>query len=132
MDQIEEKIAQTRDAIEEKHEQVQRAVQAGREAAQQAREDLERRLSETKAAYNAGAQVARDARTVRAERAAERAASPKGRNASISRSWSGTAGHSLRCHSGAMWMIELAMKTTTADSRIGIQSAAIVVMGPPA
>src|SRR5688572_17914993 len=53
---------------------------------------------------------------------------PKGRSASIRRSWSGTAGHSLRCHSGAMWMMELAMKTATADNRIGNQSAAIVVM----
>jgi gas vesicle protein len=73
---VEEKIEETREAIEQKRSQVQRAVQAGREAAQQAREDLERRLAETKAAYNAGAQVARD---VRAERA-ERSASPKGRN----------------------------------------------------
>lgn len=59
---VEEKIEQARGAIETKREQVQRAVQAGREAAQLAREDLERRLAETKAAYQAGAQVARDAR----------------------------------------------------------------------
>lgn len=74
---VEEKIAETRDAIEMKRDQVQRAVQAGREAALQAREELETRLAETKAAYNAGAQVARDARAERAERAA----SPKGRDA---------------------------------------------------
>ena len=74
------KIDAARDAIETKREQVQRAVDAGREAAHQARADLERRLAETKAAYNAGAQVARDAR---AERAAVRAAqdvSPKSRS----------------------------------------------------
>lgn len=74
---VEEKLDEARDAIETKRDQMQRAVLAGREAAQQARADLERRLAETKAAYNAGAQVARDGR---AERAAEQAASAKGRN----------------------------------------------------
>jgi len=58
---VEEKIEEARGAIEMKREQVQRAMAAGREAAQLAREELERRLAETKAAYNAGAQVARDA-----------------------------------------------------------------------
>jgi gas vesicle protein len=62
---VEEKIAEARGAIEMKREQVQRAVDAGRAAAQQAREDLERRLEETKAAYQAGAQVARDSRKAR-------------------------------------------------------------------
>ena len=46
------------------------AVRAGREAADQARADLEARLAQTKAAYNAGAQVARD---VRADRIAAKA-----------------------------------------------------------
>jgi len=59
---VEEKIEEARGAIEMKREQVQRAVLAGREAAQLAREDLERRLAETKAAYQAGAQVAREGR----------------------------------------------------------------------
>jgi hypothetical protein len=45
-----------------KKEQVSRAMEAGREAAHQARTDLERRLAETKAAYNAGADVARAGR----------------------------------------------------------------------
>jgi gas vesicle protein len=67
---VEEKLDKARASIEVKREQVQRAVDAGREAAQQAREDLERRLAETKAAYNAGAQVARDARAERAARKA--------------------------------------------------------------
>ncbi len=57
---VEEKIEEARGAIEMKRDQVHRAVQAGREAAQQAREDLERRLAETKAAYQAGGQVARE------------------------------------------------------------------------
>lgn len=59
---VEEKIEQTRDAIVTKKDLVHRAAREGRAAAQQAREDLERRLAETKAAYNAGAQVAKDAR----------------------------------------------------------------------
>ena len=67
---VEDKIEAVRGAVAEKRDHVDRAVRAGREAADQARADLERRLSETKAAYNAGAQVARD---VRAERIAARA-----------------------------------------------------------
>lgn len=56
---VEEQIESARSAIEHKKSQVARAMVAGREAAQQARGDLERRLAETKAAYNAGADVAR-------------------------------------------------------------------------
>ena len=56
---VEEQIESARSAIETKKAQVARAMEAGREAAQQARGDLERRLAETKAAYNAGAEVAR-------------------------------------------------------------------------
>ena len=61
---IEEQIETAREAIVTKKEQVSRAMEAGREAAQQARTDLERRLAETKAAYNAGADVARTGRSV--------------------------------------------------------------------
>jgi gas vesicle protein len=61
---IEEQIESARDAIVTKKEQVSRAMEAGREAAHQARTDLERRLAETKAAYNAGADVARSGRSV--------------------------------------------------------------------
>lgn len=60
---IEEQIETARSAIVAKKEQVSRAMEAGREAAHQARTDLERRLAETKAAYNAGADVARAGRT---------------------------------------------------------------------
>jgi gas vesicle protein len=56
---VEEQIDSARSAIEMKKAQVARAMEAGREAAHQARGDLERRLAETKAAYNAGAEVAR-------------------------------------------------------------------------
>ena len=59
---VEEQIDAARDAIVAKKRQVSRAMDAGREAAQQARGDLERRLAETKAAYNAGADVARSDR----------------------------------------------------------------------
>jgi gas vesicle protein len=60
---VEEQIESARSAIEIKKAQVTRAMEAGREAAQQARGDLERRLAETKAAYNAGADVARSGRS---------------------------------------------------------------------
>ena len=59
---VEEQIDAARAAIETKTRQVSRAMEAGRDAAQQAREDLERRLVETKAAYTAGGDVARSAR----------------------------------------------------------------------
>jgi hypothetical protein len=59
--------------VDLKREQVQRAVEAGRGAAQQAREDLERRIAETRAAYAAGTEAAREslAEGRRAERAPE-------------------------------------------------------------
>jgi gas vesicle protein len=55
------RVDRARDAVEVRRQQVQRAVEAGRAAAHHAREDLERRIAETKAAYQAGAQVARGA-----------------------------------------------------------------------
>jgi gas vesicle protein len=51
---VEERIDSARQAVELKKKQVTRAVEAGRAAAQQARDDLERRIAETKAAYDAG------------------------------------------------------------------------------
>jgi gas vesicle protein len=60
---VEEQIESARSSIEAKKRQVSRAMAAGREAAQQARGDLEHRIAETKAAYNAGADVARNGRT---------------------------------------------------------------------
>lgn len=60
---VEEQLDSARSALHMKRQQVSRAMEAGREAAQQARGDLERRLAETKAAYNAGADVARESRT---------------------------------------------------------------------
>lgn len=49
---VEERIDSARDAIDLKRRQVQRAMEAGRAAARQAREDLEDRIAETKAAYS--------------------------------------------------------------------------------
>jgi gas vesicle protein len=48
-----------RQAIDLKKHQASEAIRAGREAAAQAREELEARLAETKAAYQAGADVTR-------------------------------------------------------------------------
>ena len=59
---VEEKIDEARQAVELKKQQVRSAMEAGRAAAQQARDELERRIAETKVAYQAGADVARAAR----------------------------------------------------------------------
>jgi gas vesicle protein len=58
-DRVEQGIDNARQAIDLKKKQVTRAMEAGRAAAQQAREELERRIAETKAAYSAGVDVAR-------------------------------------------------------------------------
>src|SRR5262249_1721209 len=56
---VEDKIDDARRAFDLKREQVHRAMDAGRTAAREAREELEQRITETKAAYGAGAAVAR-------------------------------------------------------------------------
>ena len=48
---VEDHIDSARDAIDLKRRQVRRAMDAGRAAAQQARDELEDRIAETKAAY---------------------------------------------------------------------------------
>ncbi len=53
-DRVEEQIESARTAIELRKQQVARAVAAGREAAHQARGDLERRLAESKAQHAPG------------------------------------------------------------------------------
>ena len=58
-DRVEHGIDTARQAIDLKKRQVSRAMEAGRAAAQDARDELERRIAETKAAYNAGVDVAR-------------------------------------------------------------------------
>lgn len=59
---VEEQIDSVRTAVVRKKRQMGRAMEAGREAAEQARGDLELRLAQTKAAYSAGAGVAKSAR----------------------------------------------------------------------
>ena len=72
--QVEERIDAARQAIALKRSQVTRAMDAGREAARDARVDLEAKLASTKAAYHAGEDVAREAHEDRAVRSAARAA----------------------------------------------------------
>src|SRR5215472_12517193 len=43
----------------------------------------------------------------------------------------GIGGKSPRCQNGPMWMTVLAIKTITAESRIGSHSAAMVIIGLP-
>jgi gas vesicle protein len=50
-DYVEDEIDTARRAVERKKRQVVRAVEAGREAARETREELERRVAETKAAF---------------------------------------------------------------------------------
>jgi len=59
-DSVSEHIDSARETLVAKRGKVERAMHAGREAAAQARGDLERRLAQTKAAYQAGARVARE------------------------------------------------------------------------
>ena len=56
---VEDQIDSARQVIDLKRQQVQRAMEAGRAAAQEARDELEQRIAETKVAYRAGAAVAR-------------------------------------------------------------------------
>lgn len=68
--QVEQRIDSARQAIEVKKEQVHRAMEAGRAAAQQAREELERRIAETKAEYRAGGESAQPTAAMAARRGA--------------------------------------------------------------
>jgi gas vesicle protein len=49
--EVEDRVGAVRDAVDVKKEQVSRAVEAGRAAAQAARDELERRIADTKAQY---------------------------------------------------------------------------------
>lgn len=49
--QVEERVDAARSAVEMRKDQVVSAIDVGRAAARQAREDLERRIAETKASY---------------------------------------------------------------------------------
>jgi gas vesicle protein len=58
---VETQIDSALQVVDMKRQQVQRAMEAGKAAAQEAREELEQRIAETKASYRAGASVARNA-----------------------------------------------------------------------
>ena len=58
--EVEAKLDSARTQIDFRRQQVQSAVQAGRVAARDAREELERRIADTKAAYQAGVSVGRE------------------------------------------------------------------------
>ena len=66
---VEEQIDVARQKIDMRKQQVTRAVSAGREAAQEARAELARRIAETKAAYRTDAAEARATRAARGETA---------------------------------------------------------------
>ncbi len=59
---VADEIETARQTIDTKKRQIGRAVEAGREAARESRDSLERRVAETKAAYDAGAETVRSAR----------------------------------------------------------------------
>ena len=90
-DRVEERIEAARNALEVKKQQVARAMEAGRHAAQSAREDLERRIEETKAAYRDAGQGA--ARTVPAVPAVGTVGMSRPRTASARKAAAHRTGH---------------------------------------
>ncbi len=64
---VEDRLEAARHTLEVTKQQATQAIRAGREAAQQARDELERRIAETKAAYEAGTEVARGERAPAAD-----------------------------------------------------------------
>lgn len=58
--QLEERLEDVRDGVQTRFGDVKDAVSAGRNAATEARSDLEHRLERSKAAYRAGVQAARE------------------------------------------------------------------------
>ncbi|MEX2465446.1 MAG: YtxH domain-containing protein [Gemmatimonadota bacterium] len=58
---LEGRFDQAREGVQTRFDEVREAVDAGRNAAHEAREDLEHKLDRSKAAYRAGVQAAREA-----------------------------------------------------------------------
>ncbi len=58
-----DKVEAVRETLVAKKGHVERAMTEGKAAARLAREDIEKRLAQTKAAYQAGARVARESKT---------------------------------------------------------------------
>lgn len=61
--QLEDRLDDMRDGVQTRFDEVKQAVNTGRDAAQDARSDLERKLERSKVAYRAGVQAAREAIT---------------------------------------------------------------------
>jgi gas vesicle protein len=59
--QLESRLDQAREGVQVRVGQVKEAVESGRQAAREARTDIERKLEQSKAAYRAGVDAARDA-----------------------------------------------------------------------
>ena len=57
---VEDQIDSALHVVDTKKQQMQRAMEAGRAAAREARDELEQRIAESKAAYRAGAAVVRE------------------------------------------------------------------------
>ncbi len=70
--QLEERLGDVREGVQTRFEDVKEAVSTGRDAATEARTDLERRLQRSKAAYRAGVKAARE--TIAAEAGEEEVA----------------------------------------------------------
>lgn len=51
---LDERVGQAREEIDQRKRQAEEALRAGKDAARKAREDLEKRVADTKAAYKAG------------------------------------------------------------------------------
>lgn len=58
---LEDRMDQAREGVNDRIEHVKEAVEAGRQAATEARGELEKRLEKSKAAYRAGIDAAREA-----------------------------------------------------------------------
>ncbi len=65
--QLEERLDAARDGVQARYDDVRDALDAGRSAASDAREDLHDRLQRSKAAYRAGVAAAREAGSAEAE-----------------------------------------------------------------
>lgn len=59
--QLEARMDQAREGVQARVGQVREAVESGRQAAREARSDIEHKLDQSKAAYRAGIDAARDA-----------------------------------------------------------------------
>ncbi|MDX1494979.1 MAG: hypothetical protein R3253_13005, partial [Longimicrobiales bacterium] len=57
---LEERLDEAREGVQGRYDEIRDAVNAGRDAAVEARTDLEKKLERSKAAYKAGVNAARE------------------------------------------------------------------------